>query len=169
MLSWAWPCVKALISPQMPRYLRNKCVQRCFCFGMAGPALQSCLCVPHTLTHLCLPVLSELHWGSLLSSSSTPDNTGLTDFVGLTEPESWISPAKTGCRKGFGGDWSDYEKRCLSEDSEWKCPSKMKTPEKTKKTGEIHPLNDAPDCLGGSLLGQVPWINGITSHPWKLV
>lgn len=45
----------------------------------------------------------------------------------------------------------------------------MKTPEKTRKTGEIHPLNDAPDCLGGSLLGQVPWINGITSHPWKLV
>lgn len=26
----------------------------------------------------------------------------------------------------------------------------MKTPEKTEETGEIHPLSDAPDCLGGS-------------------
>lgn len=45
----------------------------------------------------------------------------------------------------------------------------MKTLEKTEETGEKHPLNDAPDCLGSSLLGQVPWVNGVTSHPWKLV
>lgn len=86
MLSWA----KALISSQLPRYLWGKCVHRWLCFGMAGTALQglSCLCVPCTLTYLCHPVSSEFLWGSLLSSSSTPDNTGLTKIVGLTQPKS---------------------------------------------------------------------------------
>lgn len=87
LLNWAWLCAKALISSQMSRYLQDKCVQWWVCLGMAGTALQSlsCLCVPHTLTHLCLPVLSELHSGFLLTSSSTPDNTGLIELSG------WLS------------------------------------------------------------------------------
>jgi len=45
----------------------------------------------------------------------------------------------------------------------------MKTPGKAEEMEETHPLNDAPGHLGGSLLGRVPWVNGVTSHPWKLV
>lgn len=45
----------------------------------------------------------------------------------------------------------------------------MKISEQTEETGEIHSLNDALVCLGGSLLGRMPWVNGVTSHPWKLV